>query len=183
MDFIEYELEMKMECEETLEQLDKNLSKVNLGGANPQLFSTLKINYYDSPTPMGDLASITHPEAQQLLIKPFDRSIIKEILSTIQKQNYSVTVQDEGDKIRVIFPVLTTERRKESVKNLSTIKEQSKIKIRNIRQNILKKIKADEELSEDVEKDYQNKVQKIVDDFMSKIDLQIKNKENQLMKI
>lgn len=183
MEFIEYELEIKLEFEEAIENLERNLSRVNLGGANPQLISVLKVNYYDTLTPIGDIASITHPEPQQLLIKPFDKSITKEIHSVIVKQNYSISIQDEGDKLRIIFPILTTEKRKESVKQLSTIKEQAKIKIRNARQVILKKIKADEELSEDMLKLYQNNIQKLVDQIMEKIEQIIKEKETQLLKI
>lgn len=183
MEFNEYELEIKLECDNVLEQLDKQLSKVSLGGANPQLFTNLKINYYDTLTPIGDIVSISHPEPQQLLIKPFDRTIIKEINKIIVKQNYSITIQDEGDKLRIIFPILTTEKRKESVKQLSSIKENSKIKIRNARHEVLKKIKIDEELSEDIEKDYQNKIQKIIDSYNNKVEQKVKEKEEQLMKI
>lgn len=183
MNFDEYELELKLECDEAIDNLEKNLSKISVGGANPKLISSLKVNYYDSLTPIGDIASISHPEAQQLLVKPFDRSIIKEIYNMIVKQNYSLTVQDEGDKLRIIFPILTTERRKESVKQLSIVKEQAKIKIRNARQSILKKIKSDDSLSEDLEKDYQDGVQKIVDKYVLNIDQIVKQKEEQLMKM
>ncbi len=178
-----YKEEFILGCEEALEQLERSLSRVNLGTANPQLFSILKVMYYDSPTLIGDLCSITHPEAQQLIIKPFDKSLNKDIYNLILKQNYSITIQDEGDKLRVIFPQLTTDKRKEAIKNLSSYKEQSKIKIRNNRQNILKKIKNDKELTEDMEKHYQNEIQKIVDQYNEKIDSSIKNKEDLLMKM
>lgn len=183
MEFEIYELELKTDSDDGIKNLEKNLSKITLGGANPQIISTLNIDYYGSPTPVGDLVSISHPEAQQLLIKPFDPTITKEVLSVISKQNYALTVQDEGDKIRLIFPTLTTEKRKETIKQLSTIKEQAKIKIRNARQTVLKKIKNDESLSEDQAKQYQDQVQKIVDQYTDKIDQLIKEKEEQLMKM
>lgn len=183
MEFEIYKEELILDCEDSIENFEKQLSKVSVGTANPQLFSQLKVNYYDSLTPIGDICSITHPEAQQLIIKPFDRQVTKDIYNQIIKQNYAVTVQDEGDKLRIIFPQLTTERRKESVKQLATIKEQAKVRIRNARQSILKKIKSDEELSEDMEKDYQNRVQKIVDSYVQKIDQINKLKEDQLMKM
>ena len=183
MEFEIYELELKTDSDDGIKNLEKNLSKITLGGANPQIISTLNIDYYGSPTPVGDLVSISHPEAQQLLIKPFDPTITKEVLSVISKQNYALTVQDEGDKIRLIFPTLTTEKRKETIKQLSTIKEQAKIKIRNARQAVLKKIKNDEALSEDQAKQYQDQVQKIVDQYTDKIDQLIKEKEEQLMKM
>lgn len=183
MEFNLYKDELLLECEEAIELLEKMLSRVSIGSANPQMFSSLKVIYYDSPTPIGDLCSITHPEPQQLIIKPFDKEIVKDINALIVKQNFSVTVQDEGDKLRIIFPQLTTEKRKEAVKQLSSIKEQAKVKIRNARHAILKKIKLDEELSEDDEKHYQNEVQKIIDNHSSKIDQIVKQKEEQLMKI
>ena len=183
MEFNVYKEEFVLSCEEAIEQLEKSLSRINLGTANPQLFSVLKVMYYDTPTPICDISSITHPEAQQLIIKPFDKSLNKDIYNVILKQNYSITVQDEGDKLRIIFPQLTTDKRKEAIKNLSSYKEQGKIKIRNNRQNILKKIKNDKELTEDMEKQYQNEIQKIVDQYNNKIDLSIKNKEDQLMKM
>ena len=183
MEFEIYELELKTDSDDGIKNLEKNLSKITLGGANPQIISTLNIDYYGSPTPVGDLVSISHPEAQQLLIKPFDPTITKEVLSVISKQNYALTVQDEGDKIRLIFPTLTTEKRKETIKQLSTIKEQAKTKIRNARQTVLKKIKNDEALSEDQAKQYQDQVQKIVDQYTDKIDQLIKEKEEQLMKM
>lgn len=178
-----YKEELKLDCEEAIESLEKSLSRVSVGTANPLMFSSLKVMYYDSPTPIGDISSITHPEAQQLIIKPFDKSLVKDIQTLIVKQNYSVTIQDEGDKLRIIFPQLTTEKRKESVKQLSSIKEQSKIKIRNARHAIFKKIKLDEELSEDMEKNYQNELQKVIDSYIAKVDQIIKQKEEQLMKI
>lgn len=183
MEFEIYELELKTDSDDGIKNLEKNLSKITLGGANPQIVSTLNIDYYGSPTPVGDLVSISHPEAQQLLIKPFDPTITKEVLSAISKQNYALTVQDEGDKIRLIFPTLTTEKRKETIKQLSTIKEQAKIKIRNARQAVLKKIKNDEALSQDQAKQYQDQVQKIVDQYTDKIDQLITEKEEQLMKM
>ena len=96
---------------------------------------------------------------------------------------FPYTTLFRSDKLRIIFPLLTTEKRKESVKQLSSIKEQAKVKIRNARQSILKKIKADEELSEDIEKQYQNNIQKLVDTYNDKIELQVKQKEEQLMKM
>lgn len=183
MEFAIYKDELILECEESIDILEKSLSKINIGSANPQLFSNLKVMYYDSPTPIGDICSISHPEPQQLIIKPFDKETTRDIYAVIIKQNYSVTVQDEGDKLRIIFPQLTTDKRKESVKNLSAIKEQAKVRIRNSRQNVLKKIKLDTELSEDMQKDYQNDVQKIIDNYANKIDQIVKQKEEDLMRI
>lgn len=178
-----YKDEITLNCDEAIDYLEKALSKISLGTANPQMFSMLKISYYDSLILIGDICSISHPESQQLIIKPFDKTVVKEIYATILKQNYGVTVQDEGDKLRIVFPVLTTEKRKETVKKLSIYKEEARIKVRNYRQLVLKNIKNDQELSEDNQKHYQNEIQKIIDHYMLKIDQIIKEKEEQLMKL
>ena len=183
MEFTEYELELKVAADEAITNLERNLSKITLGGANPQLVSGLQIDYYGSLSPVGDLVAISHPEAQQLLVKPFDPTIVKPLYNLIAKQNYALTIQDEGDKLRLIFPVLTTEKRRETTKQLSTIKEQAKIKVRNARHAVLKRIKTDSTLSEDLEKQYQEQVQTIVDQYTHKIDALVKDKEIQLMKM
>lgn len=183
MEFSFYKEELILECEEALDNLEKHLSKISLGTANPQMFSRLEFSYYDSPTMIGDVCSITHSEPQTLIIKPFDKQTVKDIYSTIVKQNFLVTIQDEGDKLRIIFPQLTTEKRKQTIKELSSIKEQAKIKVRQARQTILKKIKNDEELTEDMQKNFQNQIQNLIDEYTNKIDQIIKLKEEQLMKI
>lgn len=178
-----YKDELILSCDEAIEYLEKSLSKISLGTANPQMFSMLQFSYYGSSTLIGDVCSITHPESHQLIIKPFDKTVVKDIYATILKQNYGVTVQDEGDKLRIIFPILTTERRKEIVKSLSTYKEETRIKIRNGRQAILKQLKNDKELSEDDHKFYQNEIQKVVDQYINNVDQIMKEKEEQLMKL
>ena len=183
MEFSTYQNELKAEGDAALKNLERNLSKIALGGANPQIISTLKLDYYGTITPIGDLVSITHPEPQQLVVKPFDHGIVRDVYNLITKQQYSLTVQDEGDKIRLIFPTLTTEKRKETIKQLATIKEQAKIKVRNSRHAVLKKIKNDESLSEDMQKQFHNDIQEIVDQYIHQIDQIIKDKEEQLMKI
>ncbi|MGL5617771.1 MAG: ribosome-recycling factor [Metamycoplasmataceae bacterium] len=183
MEYELYELELIEELKEAINSVDVQLSRVSTAGANPQLINTLKILYYDELTPIGDLSTITIPEPQQLLVKPFDKETIKEIYKTIEKQNYQISLVNEGNQIRIIFPVLTTEKRKESVKQLSSIKESGKIKIRNSRHSILKKMKDDKELSEDVLKVFKENVQKTVEKYNSIIDNKVSEKEEELMKL
>ncbi|MDK2819255.1 MAG: ribosome-recycling factor [Mycoplasmataceae bacterium] len=163
--------------------LETQLSRVTLSGANPQLFSNLKITYYDEQMLIGDLSSITIPEAQQLIIKPFDKETVKEIYKTIEKQNYKISMVDEGHQIRIIFPILTTEKRQESVKQLSSISESAKVKIRNARQSVLKMIKLDKELSDDMHKHYQDQVQIEIDLYNGIIDKKVINKKEQLLQL
>jgi ribosome recycling factor len=183
MEYELYEMELISDLNETLVFIDKQLSRISTSGANPQLINVLNIMYYDELTPISELCSITIPEPQQLLVKPFDKETVKDIYKIIEKQNYSISLVDEGHQLRIIFPLLTTEKRRESVKQLSVAKEAAKVKVRNARQAVLKLMKADEELSEDVLIDFKNNVQKSVDHYNGLIDNKIKDKEIELMKI
>ncbi len=183
MEFELYENELIEDLQKSLVFLDSQLSRISTSGANPQLFNNLKISYYDELIPIGDLCSITIPEPQQLLIKPFDKEAIKTIYKIIEKQNYQISLVDEGHQLRIVFPLLTTEKRRESVKRLSSIKELAKLKVRAARHSILKLINSDEELSEDILKTYQNQVQKKIEQYNSIINKTIQEKEEQLMKL
>ncbi len=183
MEYELYEIELISELNESLIFMDKQLSRISTSGANPQLINNLNIVYYDESTPIGELCTITIPEPQQLLVKPFDKDTLKDILKMIEKQNYSISLVDEGHQIRIIFPLLTTEKRRESVKQLSVAKEATKVKIRNARQSILKLMKADEELSDDTLVQFKADVQKNIDHYNSLIDKKIKDKEIELMKL
>lgn len=183
MEYELYEIELVEELEEAIAFVEAQLSRVSTSGANPQLINNLKILYYDELMTIGDLSSITIPESQQLLVKPFDKETVKEIYKVIEKQNYQISLVDEGHQIRIIFPLLTTEKRKEAVKQLSSIKESGKIRIRNSRHTVLRNMKSDIELSEDTLKNFKNNVQKTVDKYNNIIDKKISQKEDELMKL
>lgn len=178
-----YILDFEEQTENALVNFNKNLSRISVGGANPELFKQIQINYYDSYSALIDLCSISYPEPQQLLIKPYDKKSTHAILNAIDKQNYSITAQDEGDQIRIIFPVLTQQRRMEEAKKISKVKEEAKIKVRAARQHIMKAIKKDEELSEDEQKLYQDKIQNLVDKKIELIDSISDAKEKELLKL
>ncbi|MGL4343156.1 MAG: ribosome-recycling factor [Metamycoplasmataceae bacterium] len=176
-----YKLEFIEKMDEINQWFENQLTRITVAGANPELFKNLKINYFGSLSSLIDLCSINHAENQQLLIKPYDRKIAPEIISVIEKQNYSISIQDEGHQIRIIFPMLTRERRIEETKKISKIKEEAKIKVRNVRHSILKNIKLDKELSEDLLKLYQNKIQILVDKETEKINNLSELKEKDLL--
>ncbi|WP_033160794.1 ribosome recycling factor [[Mycoplasma] collis] len=178
-----YLIEIEEKSIKVFKHFEKELAKISTGRANPQIVSYIKINYYDSMTPIEQLASISIPQPTQILIKPFDQNIVKEIYSTILTQNLSVQTVNEGSQIRLTFPPLTTERRKELVKSLSKIIEDAKVGIRAIRQEINKNIKKDEELNEDSEKQYLNKIQELINKKIDKINEIAANKEKDLMTI
>ena len=183
MEYELYELEAQDKMEQALEGYRANLSKISAGRANPQLLSSVKVVYYETLTPLVEIAAISVPEPRQLLIKPFDRSVNKDIVSAINKASLGVNAVDEGDKARITIPEVTTERRKELVKSLAKYTEQARVQVRNARQEANKAIKADEELSEDAEKAYLEEIQKLTNKFTAKVDEMTKAKEKDLMTI
>ncbi|MGZ9428548.1 ribosome recycling factor [Mycoplasma sp. 1012] len=178
-----YLLEFEEKAEKVIDNFERQLTKISTGRANPQLVAYIKVNYYDTLTPIEQLASISVPQPQQLLIKPFDISSVKEVYATLVAHNLNIQVVNEGHQIRLTFPPLTTERRRELVKSLSKTIEEAKVGIRLIRQEINKDVKKDEELSEDEQKRYLEVIQQNVDkkiDLISKI---ADEKEKDLMTI
>jgi ribosome recycling factor len=169
MEFELIKLETNEKMENYINQYKINISKISIGRANPEILSSIKVIYYENLTPLNEIASISIPEPTQLLIKPFDISINKDIANVINNSNISIQAVEEGNKVRMTFPPLTTETRKELVKSLSNYTEQSKVQIRLVRQDINKKIK-NANLSEDLERDYLNEIQEITNKYILKID-------------
>lgn len=178
-----YKLEAEEQMEKALVSYKSNLTKISAGRANPALLETVRVNYFETPTPINQIASISVPEPRQLLIKPFDMSITKDVVAAINKASLGVQAVDEGDKARITLPEVTTQRRKELVKSLSSYTEQAKIQIRSARQNANKGIKSDEELSEDEQRNFQDEIQKLTDRYTGLIDETTKEKEKDLMTI
>ncbi|WP_406617125.1 ribosome recycling factor [Mycoplasmopsis adleri] len=178
-----YLLEFEEETEKVLNHYVFELSKISTGRANPQIIRGIKVMYYDSLTPLEELANISVPEPQQLLIKPFDQTSVKDIVKAISLAGLGINPVDEGSQIRITFPPLTTERKKELVKGLAKHTEAAKVGVRNVRQNINKSIKADEELSEDVQKRYLDEVQKLVDKKIAHIDDLEAKKEKDILTV
>ncbi|RIV16606.1 ribosome recycling factor [Mycoplasmopsis gallopavonis] len=181
MEFELFELEFEEKVEKALNHYRFELSKISTGRANPQLIKGIKVNYYDVMTPLEELVNISVPEPQQLLIKPYDITSIKEILKALDKANLGIQPVDEGNQVRLTFPPLTTDRRREMVKSIAKFTEAAKVGVRNARQDANKVIKASEELSEDVQKTYLDKIQKLVDKNIDKISELAKEKESELM--
>lgn len=174
------ELEEKMQ--DYVNKYISNISKISTGRANPEILSSIKIMYYDSPISIHEIASITIPEPRQLLIKPYDLKINKEIVGAINNSNISIPAVNEGDRVRMTFPILTEERRKELVKSLSTFTEQAKVGIRLVRQEANKIIK-NNDISEDQEREEFKNIQVITDKYISKVDEVTKKKTEDLMTI
>ena len=166
----------------TLDNLEHRFVTVRAGRANPSSLDGITADYYGSPTPLKQLATISVPEARQLLIKPFDRSCLGAIEKAIFESNLGYTPNNDGETIRIIIPVLTEERRKELTKQVRAMAEDAKVSIRNIRHDANEDIEK-EEISEDEQKNLQNRVQDLVNKYNKLIDEKTKEKENELMTV
>ena len=172
--------------EKTLEALKKEFTNIRTGRANPQVLNGLTVDYYGVPTPINQMSSISVPEAQLLQIKPYDKNTLKDIEKAILSSSLGLTPLNDGTVIRINFPALTEQRRRELAKVVKSTSENAKVAIRNIRRDIndqLKKLEKDNLISEDDLKGYNDEVQKMTDKWVEKIDLAAKEKEKLIMEI
>lgn len=174
--------ETKTNMEKTLENLDKRFTTVRAGRANPSTLDGVMAEYYGTPTPLKQLATISVPEARQLLIKPFDKSCLGAIEKAIFESNLGYTPNNDGESIRIVIPVLTEERRVELTKQVKSMAEEAKVSIRNVRHESLEDIKTSE-LPEDDEKKAEARIQDLVNEYNKKIDALLKVKEEELMTV
>ncbi|MFA5407787.1 MAG: ribosome recycling factor [Bacilli bacterium] len=168
--------------DKAIETMGKRFINVRTGRANASVLDGIKVSYYGTDTPLIQLATISIPEARVLSIKPFDRSSISNIEKAIFEANIGLTPNNNGETIMLNFPALTEERRLEFVKQVKKMAEETRIVIRNIRQdanNAIKKL----ELPEDEEKGGTKEVQELIDNYNKKIDEKLKIKEQELMSI
>ncbi len=172
----------KESMENTLKNLEKRFSSVRAGRANPASLDGVMVEYYGSMTPLKQLATISVPEATQLLIKPFDRSSLGAIEKAIIAANLGYNPSNDGETVRIVIPALTEERRKELTKQVKSIAEDAKVSVRNNRHEALEMIEA-EDLPEDMEKNMEKEVQELVQTYNKKIDEMLKEKEGELMTI
>ena len=172
----------KESMENTLKNLEKRFASVRAGRANPSSLDGVQAEYYGTMTPLKQLATISVPEATQLLIKPFDRSCLGAIEKAILAANLGYTPSNDGETIRIVIPPLTEERRKELAKQVKAISEDAKVSVRNNRHEALEMVEA-EELPEDIEKGMEKDIQDLVQSYNKKIDEMLKEIEQELMTI
>lgn len=172
-------IEQKMQ--KTIESLENKFINIRAGRANPAMLNGINALYYGTPTPIQSLANITVPEAKQLMIKPFDRSCLKDIERAINEANIGITPINNGEIIILTVPDLTEERRKDYVKQAKALAEEAKVALRNIRQDANNAIKR-EEHAEDEEKDLLDEVQELITKYNKIVDEKSKEKEAELMK-
>ena len=178
--------QMEKRMKKALEDLDSDFSTLRTGRATPALLDKIVVDYYGSPTPLKSLATITAPDARQLLVTPFDRAAAGNISNAIAKSDLGVGANVDGMNIRVSVPSLNEERRREMVKLAGKKSEAHKIAIRNIRRDAndeFKKLEKEGEISKDEMKTYEGDVQKITDKYIKDIDSARDSKETEIMEI
>ena len=168
---------------QALEVMDNRLSSIRAGRANPAILNGIMVEYYGTPTPIQSLANITVPEAKTLMIKPFDKGCLKDVVKAIQEANLGINPTDNGECVILTIPQLTEERRKEYVKQAKQVAEDAKVAIRKVRQEANDDIKKNEEITEDDEKRMLEEVQQLINDYNKKVDEKYKEKEEELMKV
>jgi ribosome recycling factor len=170
----------------TLESLDREYASIRAGRANPHLLDKITVDYYGSPTPLQQVGNISVPEARMIQIQPWESSLIKAIEKAILGSDLGITPSNDGKVIRLVFPELTEERRKELVKDVKKKGEQAKVAVRNIRRDgmdAFKKQSKAKEISEDVYADLEDQLQKITDKYVAKVDKAIEAKSKELMTV
>ena len=172
--------------EKAIEQLNREFKTVRTGRANPNILDRVHVDYYGAPTPLRQMAQVTVQDGTTLVIAPFDKSILKEVEKALTKAELGVMPNNDGVVIRMMFPPLTEERRKETAKEVKKFGEESKVAIRNVRRDMtdaLKKLEKSENLPEDVVKDNQDKIQKLTDKYTSKIESMVSEKEKEVLTV
>ena len=177
-----YEEKMK----KTLASLEAELVTIRAGRANPHILDKLTVDYYGSPTPLQQVANITVPAARMIQIQPWESSLIKGIEKAILTSDLGLNPNNDGKVIRLIFPELTEERRKDLVKDIKKKGEAAKVAIRNIRRDAndaYKKLKKEEDVSEDEIKELEDKIQKLTDKYIKDVDAAVELKGKEIMTV
>lgn len=178
------EIESKME--KSINSLMNEFATVRAGRANPAVLDSVKVEYYGAPTPITQLASVSVPEAHMIVIQPWDMNALKDIEKAINMSDLGINPNNDGKVIRLNFPPLTEERRKELVKDIKKMAESGKVAIRNIRRDgmdIFKAMKKNNEITEDDVKAAEKDVQDLTDKYVKKVDTLLDAKEKELMAI
>ena len=175
-------LEVEEKMENAINALENRFKTVRTGRANPSSLDGVKVNYYGTPTPLKQLATISVPEARQLLIKPFDKSCLSAIEKGIYEADLGYTPNNDGETIRIVIPDLTEDRRKELVKQVKAMCEDAKVAIRNARRDGMDDVKK-AEFAEDVEKGLEDDIQELVNKYNKKAEDLTKEKETDLMSV
>ena len=178
------ELEGRMT--KSIDVFSQNLSEVRAGRANPAILNKISVEYYGMPTPINQVAGISVPEARTIVIQPWDASVLKAIEKAILASDIGLNPNNDGKVIRLNFPELTADRRKELAKDIRKMAEEAKVSIRSIRRDGMDEVKDEQkrsEITEDQKADFEDKIQKLTDKYVAEIDKMLESKEKEIMTI
>lgn len=172
--------EAKMQ--KAIENMEARFTNIRAGRANPAMLNGINVEYYGASTPLNQVANITVPEARQLFIKPFDKTLVKEIEKAIHEANLGITPTNNGEMVILTIPELNEERRKEYVKQIKGMGEDAKVALRNAREDARNEIKK-AEMPEDEQNRLNDKIQELITKYNKIVDDKVKEKENELMSV
>ena len=178
--------EFDAKMQKTIDVVMSDFASVRAGRANAAVLDKITVDYYGAPTPLNQVAAISSPDPRSLMIQPWDGSLLKAIEKAILASDLGINPQNDGRAIRLVFPPLTEERRKDLVKQTKKYAEEAKVAIRNIRRDALddvKKLKKDNQISEDEEKRFENEIQKLTDESIKKIEEMLSAKEKDILQV
>ena len=170
----------------SIDEFAQNLSEVRAGRANPAILNKITVEYYGVPTPINQVAGISVPEARTIVIQPWDVSVLKAIEKAILASDIGLNPNNDGKVIRLNFPELTADRRKELAKDIRKMAEEAKVSIRSIRRDGMDVVKEEQkksEITEDQKADFEDKIQKLTDKYVAEIDKMLEVKEKEIMTI
>ena len=177
---------LKERMEKSIGAYQEKLSEIRAGRANPAILNKIKVEYYGTPTPINQMAGISVPEARMIVIQPWDMSVLKEIEKAIQKADIGINPNNDGRVIRLAFPELTEERRKELAKDIRKMGEDAKVAIRSVRRDGIDVARTSQkagEMTEDELSAAEEKIQKMTDSKIAEIDKMLEEKEKEIMSI
>ena len=177
---------LKEKMEKVINSYSQRLSEIRAGRANPAILNKIRIDYYGTPTPINQVAAVSVPEARLIVIQPWDASVLKEIEKAILASDIGINPNNDGKVIRLAFPELNEERRKEIVKDVKKMGEEAKVAVRNVRREVIDKAKADQkawDITEDELKNAENEIQKLTDKYVEEIDKISEVKEKEVMSV
>ncbi|MBQ6966757.1 MAG: ribosome recycling factor [Lachnospiraceae bacterium] len=172
--------------QKSLDNYQGELASIRAGRANPHILDKIKVDYYGTPTGLQQVGNVSIPEARVIMIKPYDKTMLKSIEKALQVSDIGINPSNDGTAIRLVFPELTEDRRKELCKDVKKKGEECKVAVRNIRRDgvdAFKKLSKSEDVSEDIVKDLQDELQKVTDKYIKKVDEAAAEKEKEIMTV
>ncbi len=176
----------KEHMQKSIEVLKKDFTTLRSGRVSTSILDNIKVDYYGTPTPLNQVATVLATDATTITISPWEKNLLKEIERAIQEANIGVNPNNDGESIKLFFPPMTVEQRKENVKKAKAMGEKAKVAIRNVRKdanNKIKHLEKDKEITEDEAKRAHDQIQKFTDEYVKKVDDLLKAKEDELMKV